>query len=156
MNLESLIADTADRYDLPVKLVKAIVQVESGNNPWAARYEPAFYTRYVADRGHRVWPGCSRETEERLRATSLGLMQIMGQTARERGFDGPFLTSLCDPMIGLEFGCRYLAQQVKRYSGDVEAAVAAYNAGTARREASGNRFENQAYVDKVKKAGGLA
>jgi len=39
--------------------------------------------------------------------TSWGLMQIMGATARERGFRG-WLTELCDPATNLEWGCRHL------------------------------------------------
>ena len=154
MNLNDFIADAADGHGLPIPLVQAIVQVESGGNPWACRYESAFYQRYVADRGHRVWPGCSRDTEERLRATSFGLMQIMGQTARELGFNEIFLTGLCDSVQGLNWGCRHLARQVQRYNGNLESAVAAYNAGSARRAPDG-QWRNQGYVDKVRKAGGI-
>lgn len=154
MTLESLIADTADRHHLAVRLVRAIVQVESAGCPWAVRYEPAFFRTYVESQNHPVYRGCSRDTEERLRATSFGLMQIMGQTARERGFEGPFLTELCDPALGLEYGCRHLVRQIQRYQGDLMMAVAAYNAGSARRDPDGS-FRNQGYVDKVKKAGEL-
>lgn len=153
--LSGLICATAEIHRLPVKLVQAIVQVESGGNPWAVRYESAFYAAYVKGRGHKVWHGCSRETEERMRATSFGPMQIMGQTARELGFDEPFLTALCAPLQGLEWGCRYLAKQIQRYGGDPESGVAAYNAGSATRGANG-RWRNQAYVDKVRLEGGFA
>lgn len=150
MKIDSLIADTADRHDLPAAVIRAIITVESSGDPWAARYEPAFFTRYVAARGHRVWPGCSRDTEERLRATSFGLMQVMGQTAREHGFEGPFLTALCDPALGVEYGCRVLRAKLNRYVGDMDSALAAYNAGSARRNTDG-AFRNQGYVDKVKR-----
>ncbi len=153
-SLLHLMENIAAANNLPFALVHAIVQVESGGNPWAMRYEPAFFSRYVADRGHRVWPGCSRDTEEQLRACSFGLMQIMGQTARERGFDRPFLTELCDPATGLEWGCLHLSAQIKRYHGEIDAAVAAYNAGSARKDGNG-QWVNQGYVDKVRKAGGL-
>lgn len=148
MNLENLIADSADNANVPVRLVKAVVQVESNNNPWAVRYEPAFFERYVSGQGHKVYPGCSRDTEERLRACSFGLMQIMGQVAREAGFSGTFLTELCNPEMGLYWGCLHLRKQLDRYSGDEYSAVAAYNAGSARRVSNG-RFRNQDYVDKV-------
>ncbi len=155
MNLQDLIDDTAERYELPIKLVRAIVTVESQGDPWATRYEPAFFSRYVLAKGHPVFPGCSRDTEERLRAHSFGLMQVMGQVAREHGFDAPFLTALCDPATGLDWGCRHLAKQVHRYDGNLEAAVAAYNAGSAIRNAAGTAWRNQRYVDKVRAAGGL-
>lgn len=154
MNLDNLIADTADQYKLPVKLVKAIVKVESGGNPWAIRYEPGFYTRYVAGKRYKTFPGCSYNTEGKMRACSFGLMQIMGQVARELGFDQLFLTELCNPATGLDWGCRKLAQQVERYDSDLESAIAAYNAGSAKRNATGV-WQNQEYVDKVRKAGGL-
>ncbi len=149
-----LIENAAARYDLPVALIQAIVQVESAGHPWAIRYEPAFFDGFVAEQGHAVFLPCSRATEERLRAFSFGLMQIMGQTARELGFKGVYLVELCDPATGLEWGCRYLTKQVKRYSGDLESAVAAYNAGSARRDKNG-AWANQGYVEKVRKAGGL-
>lgn len=147
-------ARAAERHGLPVELVRAIVVVESGGDPWAVRYEPAFFERYVQGRGHRVFAGCSRDTEERLRATSFGLMQIMGQVAREDGFDEPFLTALCDADIGLEYGCRRLAYLRQRHLREHGWAgvVAAYNAGSPRKNGNG-LWANQAYVDKVKKAG---
>lgn len=114
-SLTNLIENTAVAYGLPVALVFAIVQVESSGNPWASRYEEGFFWRYVEGRGHTVWNGCSRDTEERHRATSWGLMQIMGQTARERGFSGPFLTELCDPSMGLQMGCLHLTHLIDRY-----------------------------------------
>ena len=73
----------------------------------------------------------------------------MGATARELGCDAPFLSVLCSPVVGIEYGCRYLARQLERYGSEVE-AVAAYNAGSARR--SGDEFVNQSYVDKVMQA----
>lgn len=43
------------------------------------------------------------------RSTSWGLMQIMGQTAIEFGWKGP-LQDLLEPVNGIEWGCRKLAQ----------------------------------------------
>lgn len=152
--IDDLIVSTAERYELPVKLVRAIVAVESSGNPWATRYEPAFYARYVHGKGHTVFGNCSRSTEEISRAMSWGLMQIMGQTARENGFKVSFLAALCDPAAGLDWGCFYLARQIKRYQGNLEAAVAAYNAGSATRDEH-NQWRNQGYVNKIRAAGGL-
>lgn len=154
-NLTALIEWANERHALPMTLIQAVIRVESGGHPWAVRYEPAFFERYVKDQGFKVWAGCSRDTEERLRACSFGVMQIMGQTARELGFQSVFLTELCDPVIGLEWGCRYLLRQLQRYDGDRESAVAAYNAGSARRDVNG-LWVNQGYVEKVRKAGGFA
>ncbi len=83
-------------------------------------------------------------------------MQILGQTAREIGFDGTFLTELCDPEIGLEWGCRYLGILFDRHGDEgVDAVVASYNAGSPRKNAGGT-YVNQAYVEKIRRAGGFA
>jgi len=155
MNVLDVIKETAARYQLPPALVRAIVAVESGGNLWAVRYEPDFFLRYVAGRDHRVYAPCSRVTEERLRACSFGPMQIMGQTARELGFQGVYLTELCAPAVGVEWGCRLLASLLVREKKRVDRAVAAYNAGSARLTPSG-KFVNQQYVDKIRAAGGFA
>ena len=152
--LDPLIASAARTHGLSVALVLAIVQVESGGNPWASRYEPGFYARYVHGKPIRAFAPCSEATEARWRATSFGLMQIMGQTARETGFKGVYLTELCDPHLNLDWGCRYLALLMKKY-GPGDAAIAAYNAGSPKKGGDG-RWVNQAYIDKIRRAGGLA
>lgn len=152
--IDTAITAAATEHQLPVALVKAIVQVESSGDPFAARYESGFYRRYVRAKDFAVFRGCSRETEGRLRATSFGLMQVMGQTAREMGFKGTFLTELCSPDVGLNIGCQYLRKQIDRYDGNLEAAVAAYNAGTAIRTSRG-KWRNQLYVDRIHVAGGF-
>ena len=55
-----------------------------------------------------------------------GLAQLMPGTAREMGVDPN------DPFANLEGGARYLRQQLDRFDGDVEKALAAYNAGPGR------------------------
>ena len=58
------------------------------------RYEPRFLSQYVAP---LYTTGKISATEAYTRSMSWGLMQVMGQTAREFGFDSPALTQLCDP-----------------------------------------------------------
>lgn len=55
-----------------------------------------------------------------------GLAQLMPGTAREMGVDPD------DPFANLEGGARYLRQQLDRFDGDLEKALAAYNAGPGR------------------------
>ncbi|MEO1219995.1 MAG: lytic transglycosylase domain-containing protein, partial [Pseudomonadota bacterium] len=54
-----------------------------------------------------------------------------GETARYLGVDPD------DPMQNLEGGARYLREQLDRFDGDLEKALAAYNAGPGRVERAG-------------------
>lgn len=150
------IEEAADFHMHPVNLISAIVQVESAFDPSAIRYEPTFYARYVLGGLFKPIYPCSKETEAHARAMSWGLMQVMGQTARERGFSGTFLSELCDPVVGLYCGCQHLTYLRSRYedSYGIEGVVAAYNAGSPRKNHTG-KFINQAYVEKIREAGGF-
>jgi soluble lytic murein transglycosylase-like protein len=53
-----------------------------------------------------------------------GLMQLMPATQRRFGVVDPF-----DPVDNISAGVAYLAELLRRYDGDWELAVAAYNAG---------------------------
>ena len=116
----------AATHGLDPALVCAVVEQESAWNPWAVRYEPGFLSRYVAP---LYTAGKLTATEAYTRSMSWGLMQVMGQVARESGFADQSLTELCDPETGLEFGCRNLAALVARARGDVAAALLAWNGG---------------------------
>lgn len=111
------------KYGLDPKLVCAVCEQESSWNPWAVRYEPAFYLRYIAPMN------LANATEAQMRSTSFGLMQIMGQTAREFGFCEHFLSELCDPDTGVEYGCKKL-QKCFSVHGDAETSLLAYNGGS--------------------------
>jgi soluble lytic murein transglycosylase-like protein len=53
-----------------------------------------------------------------------GLMQLMPATTRKLGVDDPF-----NPWQNIEGGTKHLSQLVRRYRGDLQLALAAYNAG---------------------------
>lgn len=75
-----------------------------------------------------------------------GLAQLMPGTARELGVDAN------DPSANLEGGARYLRAQMDRFDGNVEKALAAYNAGPGRVIRSGGvpRIrETQLYVSAI-------
>src|SRR5437763_9616816 len=84
----------AATHSLDPALVCAVVEQESAWNPWAMRYEPFFFAKYVAGlyTNNKI-----SATEAYARGFSWGLMQVMGQVARESGFDALFLAALCDP-----------------------------------------------------------
>lgn len=134
------------RHGVDAQLVAAIITVESSWSPWAVRHEPLYsYLSEVEQNAKRS--GWSPATERQLQKMSWGLMQVMGATARDLAYQDP-LTQLIVPSANLEVGIRYLKTKLARYKGDTEAAIAAYNAGAARRGANG-QFANQTYVDRV-------
>ena len=129
MTREELVAlarRVAHTHNLWPELVCAVCEQESGWNPWAIRFEPAFFERYVQP---LYASGRISETEARARAFSWGLMQVMGQVARESGFTGEFLPALCDPEVGLELGCQLLARKLALADGNVSKALLLWNGG---------------------------
>jgi soluble lytic murein transglycosylase-like protein len=123
----------ASAHGLDPVLVAAIVQKESSWNPWAMRYEPGYRWLYPS-RSEVYRSGvASLETEKAHQMTSWGLMQVMGAVARERGCTFPFMSGLCLPEMGVEYGCRHLVWLRDRWSlhGDERLCdlISAYNAG---------------------------
>lgn len=116
----------ACEHSLDPALVCAVIEQESAWSPWAVRYEPSFLSRYVAP---LYTAGKLSATEAYTRAMSWGLMQVMGQVAREFGFKEASLPELCEPATGIEFGCRILATRLSRARGDVPSALLAWNGG---------------------------
>jgi soluble lytic murein transglycosylase-like protein len=107
-------------------IVCAVVEQESAWNPWAIRYEPLFFSKYVASlyTNNKI-----SATEAYARGFSWGLMQVMGQVAREAGFDALFLSALCDPEQGLAVGCKVLRKKLDAAAGDTTRALLAWNGG---------------------------
>lgn len=139
-----LLQRAADSCDLDLVLLAAIVQTESAGVPARVRYEGHY--RWLVDPPHHAERlGITADTETVLQRCSWGLMQVMGATAREMGFDR-HLPELCDPALGLLYGGLYFKRQFARYK-NIQDAIAAYNAGSVR--LIGDKYENQLYVDKV-------
>jgi soluble lytic murein transglycosylase-like protein len=94
-SLEPLIARHADRQQLDPRLVRAVIQVESGYNVRA-----------------------------RSKKGAMGLMQLMPDTANELAVDDPY-----DADQNLRGGTTFLRRMIDRFKGQIELAVAAYDAG---------------------------
>jgi predicted ABC-type ATPase len=120
-NVDSLIAQAAEKYGIPVNLLHAIAQTESDYNQGA-----------------------------KSEAGAIGMMQLMPDTAAGLGVDPHDLAG------NIDGGAKYLREMLDTFDGDVEKAVAAYNAGpNAVNEHGGIPpfKETQDYVNKV--MGGL-
>lgn len=156
-----------DTIGLPLNLAAAVIIQESSGNTWAYNPEPKWRYMWnvatgapfrklthdeIADENPpKDFPapvGVLQDAEWWGQQASWGLMQVMGAVAREHGLKERFLTILCDPSRGVRHGCLYLANCMRRYPGDVEDAIAAYNAGGVRKNIHG-QYDNQSYVDSV-------
>ena len=132
----------------PQQLLQAMIRVESAGKPGA-----------VSGKG------------------AVGLMQVLPSTAMKPGFDLPNVFDfaeqmgaqvgkrseaeakrlLADPTVGAGYGQRYMDAMLQRYNGNLEYALAAYNAGPGRVDkwlAAGADFnklpeETRAYIPKV-------
>ncbi|NML46339.1 lytic transglycosylase domain-containing protein [Ramlibacter sp. G-1-2-2] len=88
---------------------------------------------------------------------AVGLMQIMPATAERYGLTGdrkaPVEKKLTDPRTNVRLGARYLHDLMKMFPGQLELALAAYNAGEGAVQRAGNRIPNfretQNYVKTV-------
>ncbi|MBP1852347.1 lytic transglycosylase domain-containing protein [Rhizobium halophytocola] len=94
-----LIKKYANKYDVPVNLAQAVVQIESNFNPKA--------------RGS---------------AGEIGLMQIKPATARMMGFHGS-AKALYDPETNIRWGMKYLAAAHDLGGGETCQTILKYNAG---------------------------
>lgn len=94
-----MIRKAAKKHGVPVKIAKAVVEVESNFNPKA-----------------------------RGAAGEVGLMQIKPATARGMGYRGS-TKALYQPETNLEWGMKYLAGAHERANGDLCGTILRYNAG---------------------------
>lgn len=88
---------------------------------------------------------------------AIGLMQIMPATARRYGIESDkklaIEAKLADPRINIKTGTRYLRDLINMFPGQIELALAAYNAGEGAVQRAGNQIPNyketQNYVKTV-------
>jgi len=90
------------------------------------------------------------------RANAYGLMQLLPRTgkgeAKEVGLHHYNTDSLLDPTTNLQLGTHYFREMVDHFGGQIEYALAAYNAGSDRVEdwrASGNFRDVEEFVESI-------
>lgn len=143
---------SARRYRLPAALIAGVIQQESVWEPWAERTEPAYLRKPSIRRAARTWSADhngipSYQTELGDRSRSMGLMQPMGELAREQGFADRYLSALFVPANSIDQGAKLLKKLLVKYHNDTLAAISAYNQGNARKRHG--TFANARYVYRV-------
>lgn len=123
-----LIREASVTHGIDYELLQAMIATESGFNPQA-----------VSPKG------------------AIGLMQLIPPTAARYGVkddkDSLAETKLTDPETNIRAGSRYLNYLIKLFPGQIELAIAAYNAGEGAVKRAGNKIpdypETQNYVKTV-------
>jgi soluble lytic murein transglycosylase len=90
------------------------------------------------------------------RADAIGLMQLLPVTGRRMAHELRVrrysVGMLAEPAVNLQLGTRYFRQLVQKFDGNLEAALAAYNAGSDRVEewrSAGNFREPAEFVESI-------
>ena len=125
---QPLLRDASRQHGIDYELLKALIVAESG-----------FDAQAVSPKG------------------AIGLMQVMPATAERWGVRGdartPLAKRLADPQVNVRTGTRYLRHLIDLFPGQLDLALAAYNAGEGAVQRAGNRIppfrETQNYVKTV-------
>lgn len=126
--VKHLLREASVAQDIDYELLQALIATESG-----------FNTHAVSPKG------------------AVGLMQLMPPTAQRYGVradkNAPIEKKLTDPKTNIAAGSRYLRYLIDLFPGQLELAVAAYNAGEGAVQRYGNKIPNypetQNYVKTV-------
>jgi len=119
------------KYDQIIRMLCREHQMDFSLVKAVIKAESAFNPRAVSSKGAQ------------------GLMQLMPDTARELRVDDPF-----DPYDNLQGGVRYLRRMLDTFNGNIQLALAAYNAGPNAVQSSASippYPETQTYVRRVLK-----
>jgi Transglycosylase SLT domain len=115
--VKHLLKDAAQIHGIDYELLQALIATESG-----------FDTFAVSPKG------------------AVGLMQLMPPTAERYGVKAdkktPIEKKLTDPKTNIKAGSSYLRDLIKMFPGQLELAVAAYNAGEGAVQRAGNKIPN--------------
>ena len=115
--VKHLLKDASQTHGIDYELLQALIATESG-----------FDTFAISPKG------------------AVGLMQLMPPTAERYGVKAdkktPIEKKLTDPKTNIKAGSSYLRDLIKMFPGQLELAVAAYNAGEGAVQRAGNKIPN--------------
>ncbi len=115
--VKHLLRDAAATHGIDYELLQALIATESG-----------FDTRAVSPKG------------------AVGLMQLIPPTAERYGVradkNSPVSKKLTDPKTNIRAGSSYLSDLINMFPGQLELAIAAYNAGEGAVQRAGNKIPN--------------
>jgi soluble lytic murein transglycosylase-like protein len=125
----SIVDKCAVEFQVSQALILSVIQMESGGDKNAFRYEPGFYKYYLEN--NATWQNLmiERNYTEKQVSSSYGLMQLMYPTAWMLGFrEDP--EELYNPYKNIHLGTKYLKQLLDKYDGNHFLALAHYNGGS--------------------------
>ena len=115
--VKHLLREASARHGMDYELLQAVIATESG-----------FDTRAVSPKG------------------AVGLMQLIPPTAERYGVradkNSAIQKKLTDPATNIRAGAKYLSDLIRLFPGQLELALAAYNAGEGAVQRAGNRVPN--------------
>lgn len=115
--VKHLLREASATHGIDYELLQALIATESG-----------FDARAVSPKG------------------AVGLMQLIPPTAARYGVkadkNSPIQQKLTDPKINIRAGASYLSYLIKLFPGQIELALAAYNAGEGAVQRAGNKIPN--------------
>ena len=115
--VKHLLKDASVKHGIEYELLQAVIATESG-----------FDTHAVSPKG------------------AVGLMQLIPPTAERYGVRAdknvPIAKKLVDPETNIQAGSRYLSDLINMFPGQLELAIAAYNAGEGAVQRAGNKIPN--------------
>lgn len=116
-SVQHLLREASTTHGIDYALLQALIATESG-----------FDSRAVSPKG------------------AVGLMQLIPPTAERYGVkagkDASIEKKLTDPVVNIRAGARYLSDLIKMFPGQIELALAAYNAGEGAVQRAGNKIPN--------------
>jgi len=115
--VKHLLREASATHGIDYELLQALIATESG-----------FNTQAVSPKG------------------AVGLMQLIPPTAERYGVraskDAPIQKKLTDPKTNIRAGSSYLSDLIAMFPGQLELAIAAYNAGEGAVQRAGNKIPN--------------